>query len=209
MAQWLGLQGSCSSLKVKCDWLATQTENKILKDRNDDIKTTEAATRTIPNWRFSHFVPATTSMDHTNVQMYKWIRSDEGLTLETSAFRISVRWPIYIINSVDNTKFLHTNVQSRISSLCSSANITLYCYLCLKRVGAKPPIMANLRRAATGCRLKSRFQEATELLIRASEFSYSMVLLLPPQSLISESYRVVTFYTGPHQLQHLNTTIPK
>ena len=35
-----------------------------------------------------------------------WIRSDEGLTLETSAFRISVRWPIYIINSVDKTKFL-------------------------------------------------------------------------------------------------------
>ena len=35
-------------------------------------------------------------------------RSDEGLTLETSAFRISVRWPIYIINSVDKTKFLHT-----------------------------------------------------------------------------------------------------
>ena len=33
------------------------------------------------------------------------IRSDEGLTLETSAFRISVRWPIYIINSVDKTKF--------------------------------------------------------------------------------------------------------
>ena len=36
------------------------------------------------------------------------IRSDEGLTLETSAFRISVRWPIYIINSVDKTKFLYT-----------------------------------------------------------------------------------------------------
>ena len=35
-------------------------------------------------------------------------RSDEGLTLETSAFRISVRWPIYIINSVDKTKFLKT-----------------------------------------------------------------------------------------------------
>ena len=32
------------------------------------------------------------------------IRSDKGLTLETSAFRISVRWPIYIINSVDKTK---------------------------------------------------------------------------------------------------------
>ena len=37
-----------------------------------------------------------------------WICSDEGLTLETSAFRISVRWPIYIINSVDKTKFLYT-----------------------------------------------------------------------------------------------------
>ena len=35
------------------------------------------------------------------------IRSDKGLTLETSAFRISVRWPIYIINSVDKTKFLY------------------------------------------------------------------------------------------------------
>ena len=38
-----------------------------------------------------------------------WTRSDEGLTLETSAFRISVRWPIYIINSVDKTKFLYTS----------------------------------------------------------------------------------------------------
>ena len=36
------------------------------------------------------------------------IRSDQGLTLETSAFKISVRWPIYIINSVDKTKFLYT-----------------------------------------------------------------------------------------------------
>ena len=36
------------------------------------------------------------------------LHSDEGLTLETSAFRISVRWPIYIINSVDKTKFLYT-----------------------------------------------------------------------------------------------------
>ena len=36
------------------------------------------------------------------------LRSDEGLTLETSAFRISVRWPIYIINFVDKTKFLYT-----------------------------------------------------------------------------------------------------
>ena len=43
------------------------------------------------------------------------IRSDEGLTLETSAFRISVRWPIYIINSVDKTKFLYTKDQPQLS----------------------------------------------------------------------------------------------
>ena len=42
------------------------------------------------------------------VQFITKICSDEGLTLETSAFRISVRWPIYIINSVDKTKFLYT-----------------------------------------------------------------------------------------------------
>ena len=59
---------------------------------------------------------------HASFTMTKWIsnylrgqesskipiRSDEGLTLETSAFRISVRWPIYITNSVDKTKFLYT-----------------------------------------------------------------------------------------------------
>ena len=32
------------------------------------------------------------------------IRSDKGLTLKTSAFRIPVRLSIYIINSVDKTK---------------------------------------------------------------------------------------------------------
>ena len=39
--------------------------------------------------------------------------NDEGLTLKTSAFRISVRWPIYIINSVDKTKFLYTTSPPR------------------------------------------------------------------------------------------------
>ena len=33
------------------------------------------------------------------------IRSDEGLTLETSAFESLLRWLIYIVNSVDKTKF--------------------------------------------------------------------------------------------------------
>ena len=40
--------------------------------------------------------------------VYSSIRFDEGLTLETWAFRIPVRWSIYIINSVDKTKFLFT-----------------------------------------------------------------------------------------------------
>ena len=48
-------------------------------------------------------------VDNVNWPPYRDSKSsDEGLTLETSAFRISVRWPIYIINSVDKTKFLYT-----------------------------------------------------------------------------------------------------
>ena len=39
------------------------------------------------------------------------IHSYDGLTLKTSAFRIPVRWSIYIINSVDKTKFLCTAPQ--------------------------------------------------------------------------------------------------
>ena len=41
------------------------------------------------------------------------IRSDKGLTLETSAFRISVWWPIYTVNSVDKTKFLYVSKMGR------------------------------------------------------------------------------------------------
>ena len=36
------------------------------------------------------------------------VTKGEGLMLKTPAFRISVRWPIYIINSFDKTKFLYT-----------------------------------------------------------------------------------------------------
>ena len=46
-------------------------------------------------------------VDNVNWPPYRAIRSDEGLTLETSAFRISVRWPIYIINSVEKNNFLY------------------------------------------------------------------------------------------------------
>ena len=41
---------------------------------------------------------------YTNLVLFIF-RSDKGLTLETSAFIIPVRWSIYIINSVDKTKF--------------------------------------------------------------------------------------------------------
>ena len=34
---------------------------------------------------------------------------DERLTLETSAFRISLRWPIHIINLVDKTLLISLN----------------------------------------------------------------------------------------------------
>ena len=69
---------------------------------------------------FSHLVLSNTqyhrrwfsSKGHSQTRLTtnfaSWIRSDEGLTLETSAFRIPVRWSIYIINSVDKTKFLYT-----------------------------------------------------------------------------------------------------
>ena len=40
-----------------------------------------------------------------NPPIKQTIRSDEGLTLETSAFQISVRWSIYINNSVDKPNF--------------------------------------------------------------------------------------------------------
>ena len=42
---------------------------------------------------------------HPGIYRALALRSDEGLTLETSAFIISVRWPIYIINSVDKLNF--------------------------------------------------------------------------------------------------------
>ena len=48
------------------------------------------------------------SVSPSSERIQRAIRSEEGLTLETSAFRISARWPIYIINSVDKTKFLYT-----------------------------------------------------------------------------------------------------
>ena len=44
---------------------------------------------------------------------YSSIRSDEGLTLETSLFRIPVLWSIYIINPVDQTRKMFASFSSR------------------------------------------------------------------------------------------------
>ena len=64
--------------------------------------------------------------------IYSLIRSDEGLTLETSAFGIPVRWSIYIINSLDKTKLLYTTPPPmqhhsflRNYSLCATRRTTI------------------------------------------------------------------------------------
>ena len=49
---------------------------------------------------------ASVGEQYTRIWFYQRIRSDKGLTLETSAFRIPVRWSTYIINSVDKTKII-------------------------------------------------------------------------------------------------------
>ena len=58
---------------------------------------------------------------HCRVHFNSEFGSDEGLTLETSAFRISVRWSIYIINSVNKTKLLYANV-SRVALIIFQQN---------------------------------------------------------------------------------------
>ena len=63
------------------------------------------------NWPRTEILKAEVSSVNPSLAL----RSDEGLTLETSAFRISLRWPIYIINSVDKTKFLYTSNGPRVA----------------------------------------------------------------------------------------------
>ena len=65
------------------------------------------------------------------------IRSDEGLTLETSAFRISVRWPIYIINSVDKTKNFCILLPHRRSTTVSLETTPSFIYYIMTRVSGR------------------------------------------------------------------------
>ena len=48
----------------------------------------------------------------------------KGLTLETSAFRISVRWPIYIINSIEKFTYLKSCVTSNAESAIAGLPLT-------------------------------------------------------------------------------------
>ena len=52
--------------------------------------------------------------------------------LETSAFRISVRWPIYIINSVDKTKIFVVLLPHRRSTTVSLETTPIIHLLCFK-----------------------------------------------------------------------------
>ena len=63
-----------------------------------------------------------------------WVsdRSDEGLTLETSAF-FPLRWPIYVLNSVVNTK-LPPILSHRRSTTVSLETYPLYSEVNLNRL---------------------------------------------------------------------------
>ena len=52
---------------------------------------------------------AFTSLQKLHTTRNTPIRSDEGLALETSAFRIPLRWSIYVVNSVDKTNFFSSS----------------------------------------------------------------------------------------------------
>ena len=60
-------------------------------------------------------------------------RSDEELTLETSAFPISVRWSIYFINSVDKPNFRASLPHRRSTTVSIETNPLYYCKFTLVR----------------------------------------------------------------------------
>ena len=101
---------------MKVKWKNPLNFNQVCPDMNEGVVSKE--TVVLRRWGSSiqkfGFI---NGVDNVNWPPYRdseiWIRSDEGLTLETSAFRISVRWPIYIINSVDKTKFLSRYARAR------------------------------------------------------------------------------------------------
>ena len=69
------------------------------------------------------------------------ICSDEGITLEMSAFRIPVWWPIYVINSVDKIWCLQMASTTCLHHLWSFARVYISCGRGVKRVVWKKNIM--------------------------------------------------------------------
>ena len=96
-------------------WIALNVIRAILKitlcSTNEGVVSKETVVlrrwgSSIQKFDFINGVDNVNWPPYRDSKSWRWIRSDEGLTLETSAFRISERWPIYIINSVDKTKSL-------------------------------------------------------------------------------------------------------
>ena len=82
----------------------------VKRDRHDSIIKTSNKMCNVQIYGIKGVVSKETVVLHTHS-----ICSDEGLRLEMSAFRIPVQWSIYIINSVDKTKLLYTNIRFQVS----------------------------------------------------------------------------------------------
>ena len=82
---------------------------------------TDAVRVTLLNQQFLTLFVATFGWS-TQWHLLRTNRSDEGLTLETSAFSISVRWSIYIINSVDKPNFRVSLPHRRSTTVSSKTN---------------------------------------------------------------------------------------
>ena len=86
---------------VKC--LLYEARKSLKNQETDESKLLEHLKEINPKMALAQVMTPrseTTPLLKTN---YTLIRSDEGLTLETSAL-YSLRWPIYIFNLVDTTK---------------------------------------------------------------------------------------------------------
>ena len=80
----------------------------------------------------SSFAKRTKSTRQSRKVIWVFDRSDEGLTLETSAF-FPLRWPIYVLNSVVNTK-LPPILSHRRSTTVSLETYPLYSEVNLNRL---------------------------------------------------------------------------
>ena len=105
------------------NWRSTpEYEEFIFQSGAGEIAATLLQSSVSVNDTMAVFVFFTTAVVSLNT------RSDEGLTFETSAFSISVRWSIYIINSVDKPNFRVSFLHRRSTTVSSETN-PLYSFL--------------------------------------------------------------------------------